>query len=215
MSGLELRRPQSRLALLFIAGALLAAFSVRSETARAHFQSGEWSHDNNQCNYMTTRQDPITLIFYEWGYADRSNDSVKYHLGWGNGDLGQNFASHGNCPATSHAASGSGPLIGQYHIRIKKTTETDGNPYNHTSAATPHREQACPGHLGGGHGVYPNGFVEAREYIIDSIYWREGHAWGGYSWWGNTDLREPECQSYWASTDGNVGWLVQHYSFHS
>ena len=212
-SGLRLfRRPHSKLsALLFFAGLLVAisAVMVRSEPATAHFSSGEWSHDNSACDYATTRQDPVSLIFYGWGYADRAADSVKFHFGgWGDGGMGQHFASHGFCPETTHApASGGDP---QYHIRIKKTYDGDGT-WDVTSASTPHFEHSC----GLSHTVYPNGFAEGREYIVNNIYWREGHGWGGYQWWGNTEPRVPECGDTWAFGDGNVGFMLQHYSFHS
>jgi hypothetical protein len=163
----------------------------------------------------------MSLIFYEWGYADRAANSINYHFGWSNANsAAQYFASHGNCLAhTEDPASAGNP---RYHVRIKKTT--DGDSYwGVTSASTPHyeREVDCswwPWETN--HAVYGppstgwSGFVEGRQRIIDGLYFREGHYFWGYQWWGNTEPRVNQCNGDHAFGDGYVGFIQQHYSFH-
>lgn len=132
------RFPTSRSLCALVAAtvAVSLALMARAEPATAHLDSGEWSHASSACDYATTRLDPMSLIFYEWGYADRAANSINYHFGWSNANsAAQYFASHGNCLAhTEDPASAGNP---RYHVRIKKTT--DGDSYwGVTSASTPH-----------------------------------------------------------------------------
>jgi hypothetical protein len=205
---------------LFVAlGAIAFAHSDR---ASAHFNSGEWSHVGSSCSYTDTRQDPVNLIFYGSGYADRAADSINYHFGWSNAGGGtQYFASHGNClPHTHDPASSGSP---RYHVRIKKTWDGDPGGWEVTAAAAPHYERNVDctwGPFGTDHAVYGtpsvtwSGYVEGRQRIIDGLYFREGHYFWGYQWWNNTEPRVNQCNNDYAWGDGYVGFIHQHYSFH-
>ncbi len=196
---------------------------VRPESSAAHFATGEYSHapaspGQEGCSWSNTRLDPITIIFIDWGYADRADDSLEYHFGWTTPSniSRQWYLSHGWCdPDTHQKADGDGE---RYHIRIKKTYHSDDGGFRITSQSTPHWERVCPG---GGHGVFGpptysfSGFTHGRQRIIDGLYFRDGHAFWGYQWWGNTDPRLPQCGVDWAANDGHVGFLYQHYSTHN
>lgn len=197
------------------ATAIVGAFLARAEPAQAHFNSGQWSHETNACSYTNTRLDPVSLIFYDWGYADRSANSINFHFGWGNDNASaQFFASHGNCEAsTQDPTSGGNP---RYHVRIKKTTDGDAT-WGVTSASTPHYERTVDCSywpFTTQHAVYPNGFNDGRERIINGLYFRDGHSFAGYQWWGNTEPRVNQCNGDHAASDGYVGFIQQHYSFH-
>jgi hypothetical protein len=211
-----LARHRARLAgFLITAVASALALAALSGPAAAHFDSGQWSHESSACSYSNTRLDPITIIFYNWGYADRSANSLNYHFGWHNdGATAQYFASHGNCLQNTHdPTSGGNP---RYHIRIKKTY--DGDSYwGVTSASTPHYERTVDCSIipfTTQHAVYPNGFNDGRERIINGLYFRDGHGFWGYQWWGNTEPRVNQCNGDRAAADGYVGFIAQHYSFH-
>lgn len=218
---IDSRRWRSRVALLVLAVALPAAFLARGEDASADFSAGNWSHESSACNYSTTRLDPVSLIFYEWGYADRSANSVNYHFGWSNaGGSTQWFASHGNCEAHSHDPASAGNP--RYHVRMKKTTDGDSF-WGVTTQSTPHYERNVDCSFWpfvDRHAVYGppsvswSGFVEGRERIINGLYFREGHGFYGYQWKGNTEPRITQCNGDNPRNDGYFGFIRQHYSFH-
>ena len=215
LKGRHLSQPRRHSILLIGVFAVICIWLVGSHPANAHFQSGEWSHETSACGYDTTRLDPVTVIFYDWGYADRAANSINYHFGWYNaGESPQWFASHGDCaPHTEDPTSGGNP---RYHIRIKKTTDSDVI-YGITSASTPHYERTVDCSIWPyttQHAVYPNGFNEGRNRIISGLYFREGHTFAGYEWWNNTEPRLNQCNGDRAESDGYVGFIQQHYSFH-
>jgi hypothetical protein len=190
--------------------ALAAVFVglVFPATADAHFESGLYSHTGSGCN---SRTDPITVVFYGYATAERSNNHIRFHSGWGGGTGGgQYFASHGICGATTHhAESGTGS---RYHIRMRKTYDNDAS-WGTTTAGTPHHEDLiwyC-GHAvdkGGvnlGEGLW-SGFDQGRDRIYGILYGKSGHAFGGSTNWGNTQEFK-QCDGDWAGSHGSVFWF--------
>lgn len=194
--------------------AVLAALAFPGAAA-AHFQTGYYSHKNSDC---ASRIDPITVVFYEWGTADRSENHIRYHSGWGGGNGGgQHFASHGVCGGgTRHAESGCG-FCTRYHIRMRKTYHAD-ETLGVTTTGTPHHEDwvpSCKAGLGGhavdkggvdkGEGLQ-SGFDQGRSRIYSILYGKPGHPFGGTTYWGNTQEFK-QCDNDWAGSHGAVFWF--------
>lgn len=186
-------------------------------TADAHFQTGYYSHSNSGCS---SRVDPITVVFYSYATAARSQNHLRYHSGWG-GDGGgsQYFASHGICGATTYQAfSGCGTCT-RYHVRMRQTYDDD-DMLGTTTTGTPHHEDwiwYC-GHAvdkGGfekGEGLR-SGFDEGRSKIYSIFNSVSGHAFGGDSYWGNTQEFK-QCDGDWAGSHGSVFWFEMPSSSH-
>lgn len=209
MSG---RRP------ILLAAAFLAALLVPSALL-AHFDSGLYSHRSSDCE---SRSDPITIVFYKYGGADRANNHVRFHTGWGGGTGGgQHFASHGNCsPGTRHAESGT---LTRFHIRMRATYHGDAT-WGTTTTATPHHEDwviTC-NYGFGGHAVDKggvsqetqwSGFDQGRKRIFEALYGKNGHTFAGSVNWGNT--REfKQCDGDYAGSNGTVFWFRIPNSYH-
>ena len=107
----------------------------------AHFQSGGYSHRDADC---ASRVDPITVVFYEWGWPDRVRNHLNHHGGWEGGDGGgQFFASHGNCgSAQGHSESGC-VVCTRYHIRLRKTEHAADDVGARIGDCTAQRRDTC------------------------------------------------------------------------
>ncbi|MGH2988740.1 MAG: hypothetical protein ACRDMY_13610 [Gaiellaceae bacterium] len=188
----------------------------------AHFQSGHYSHKKSDC---ASRTDPITIVFYGFATADRVNNHVRHHTGWGGGTGGgQHFASHGVCGGgTRHAESGT---FTRYHIRLRKTYHDDATWWT-TTTGTPHHEDwstewGC-NYGFGGHAVDKggvsqegsnwSGFDMGRKHIFNALYQKSGHGFAGSVNWGNT--REfKQCDGDKAGSNGTVFWFHVPNSYH-
>jgi hypothetical protein len=181
----------------------------------AHFQSGGYSHRDADC---ASRVDPITVVFYEWGWPDRVRNHLNRHGGWDGGDGGgQFFASHGNCEsAQGHSESGCA-VCTRYHIRLRKT-EHAADDVGVTTTGTPHHEdwvKTCNGGFGGhavdkggverGEGLQ-SGFDQGRSRIYSILVGEPDHAYGGSAYWGNTQEFK-QCDGDWAGSHGTVYWF--------
>ena len=199
-------------------GVLVAALAGLAfpGAAAAHFQTGEYSHKNADCN---SRIDPVTVVFYEWGFPDRVRNHLGHHGGWQGGDGGgQHFASHGICgDGQGHAESGC-VFCTRYHIRMRKTYHA-ADPIGVTTTGTPHYEDWVPSCNGGfgGHAVdkggvdrgeeLQSGFDQGRWRIYSILFGEPGHAFGGSTFWGNTQEFK-QCDGDWAGSHGSVYWFT-------
>lgn len=196
-----------------LAAAATLALTLPSAAA-AHFNSGLYSHRADNCS---SRSDPITIVFYGYATASRSNNHVRAHTGWGGGSGGgQYFASHGICgPGTYHAESGT---FSRYHIRMRKTYDADTTWRGTTTTSTPHHEDWI-GVIGCYHAVdrggvsqpYPynqgnSGFDQGRKRIFNALYGESGHTFALSENWGNTQEFK-QCDDDWAGSNGTVFWF--------
>jgi hypothetical protein len=203
-----------------VVGTLCLAVLAGAPALEAHFSSGLYSHKRSDCE---SRTDPITVVFYGYADADRTNNHIKFHAGWGGGTGGgQHFASHGVCGAgTRHAESGT---FTRYHIRMRKTYHGDAT-WATTTTGTPHHEDwvsTCNWGLGG-HAVDKggvsqsgsnwSGFDMGRKRIFQALYGKTGHNFAGSVNWGNT--REfKQCDGDKAGSNGTVFWFRIPNSYH-
>jgi hypothetical protein len=206
-----------------VVGTLCLAVLAGAPALHAHFQSGLYSHKRSDCE---SRTDPITIVFYGYGIADRANNHVRHHTGWGGGTGGgQYFASHGVCGAgTRHAENGT---FTRYHIRMRSTTHSD-IAWGQTATGTPHHEDWITGDPGchggfGGHAVDKggvsqgplswSGFDMGRLRIFNALDGKPGHTFAGSVNWGNTQEFK-QCDDDKAGSNGIVYWIRIPNNYH-
>jgi len=209
-------RPRPRLVALALAAAGVALVGFPS-AGRAHFQTYPYSLSGCPAtggNWV----DPVTVVFYGYGTADRSLNHVRNHLGW-NDESGtsQSFSSHNACGVMYGQKASGCFLCDRYHIRVRKTHDGDA-VYGTTSVGAPHHEDfvwTClpPSHAvdkgGAGTGL-ASGFDQGRQAVYQAFAGPHG---GFFQYWGNT-AKKKQCDGDYAGSNGNVFWTPVPSIYH-
>ena len=182
--------------------------------AAAHFDSGLYTH-GSCAGSVSSRVDPINVVFWDVGTWDRAVNHTDAHTGWGNQVGGsQYFFDHGVChQQTTQRASGT---FSRYHLRY--------HPIHHdyflgwTTVADAHHEDyvwGCNwprgGHAVDGNGAGGSGFDQGRNALV-SIMSAGGHPWY-WGWWGNTQNFR-QCDGDYAGSNGWVGFIKVGHAYH-
>jgi hypothetical protein len=168
--------------------------AVGAPAAYAHFDTGQYTHDEGCPVTDNDRVDPINFVFRDWGTIERAVNNLEWHADWDDSfGTHQAFVDHGDCyPQEADQRASATVVQTRDHIRLHPIHYDDGVGW--TTVGDAHFEdiQTC-GHAVRENGPTGSGYDEGRTDLWYAMDGESGHS-GWFVWWGNTQNMR-QCDS--------------------